>query len=196
MSRHDERWRRLALITALVERAPGQMLGRTAIVKLVYLLQVFRRVATGYTFSLYSYGPFDSDVLNDLDSAASLKGLQVRTVSYAVGYGYEVRPGPAADYVKRQAASWLVQHSDDIDWVVQKFGGRSASELELLATLIYVDRERAVSGQKILLTELVRQVRGVKPHFPEDYVTAQAQAAQAEGWLGSVAAVPRTTLPR
>jgi hypothetical protein len=192
MSSDHVRWRRLTLLTTLVERAPGQLLGRTAIVKLAYLLQVLRGVQAGYTFTLYSYGPFDADVLNDLDFAASLGAVQVRTVSYPVGYGYEVRPGSAADYVKGQAAPWLQQHRSDIDWVVQKFAGRSASDLELLATLIYVDREQAASGQKIPQAELVRQVRGVKPHFSEACVTAQAQAAQSEGWLLSVALAPRT----
>jgi hypothetical protein len=187
MRPEPSRWQRLGLITALVERAPGQVLGRTAIVKLVYLLQSLRGVEAGYDFSLYSYGPFTSAILNDLDYAAFLKAVEVRTVPNAVGFGYEIRPGPAAGSWKEQAASWLQQYHADIDWVAKTFGSRSATDLELLATLIYADRELAAPGKPVPLAELVRLVRGVKPRFSEGVVTAQAEAAQANGWLRSVA---------
>jgi len=58
----------------------------------------------------------------------------------------------------------------------------------LLATLIYADRELAAPGKQVSLAELVRLVRGVKPRFSEGVVTAQAEAAQANGWL--LAAAP------
>ena len=40
--------RRIAILIDLVERAPDQTLGRTAIVKLLYLLTTVRNVALGY----------------------------------------------------------------------------------------------------------------------------------------------------
>src|SRR5262249_12172233 len=55
--------RRLATIVALVERSSGKSLGRTAVMKLLYFLSALRGVQLGYRFTLYSYGPFDSEVL-------------------------------------------------------------------------------------------------------------------------------------
>jgi hypothetical protein len=181
-------WRRLALITCLVERAPGQVLGRTAIVKLAYLLQVLRRVPVGYDFRLFTYGPFDAEVLSNLDSARSLEAVTVKTVDHPAGYGYEVRPGPLAGVVKAQAAEWLTQYQGDIDWVVRAFAGHTAAELGLLSTSVYVDRELAAQGKGIVpVEELVRRVREVKPHFSEAAVAQLVRAGQAEGWLSAVA---------
>ena len=65
-------WIRLAALVTFVESSPSQVLGRTAIVKLPYLFQELYGVSLGYDFRLYTYGPFDSDVLHDLGSAESL----------------------------------------------------------------------------------------------------------------------------
>jgi hypothetical protein len=40
----------------------------------------------GYVFRLYTYGPFDADVLNDLETAQSFQSLHVKTVIYPSGY--------------------------------------------------------------------------------------------------------------
>jgi hypothetical protein len=182
-------WRRLALITCLVERSPTRVLRRTAIVKLTYLLQVLRGVPVGYAFRLYTYGPFDADVLADLDTARSLEAVTVKTIDLPSGYAYEVRPGPVAEVVKARASEWLTQHEADIDWVVRAFANRTASELELLATCIYADRELADRGHRdVPVGELVRRVRDVKPHFSEAQVARLVEEGQREGWL---LAVPR-----
>src|SRR3972149_3482778 len=67
-------WNRLALITALVKEMPG--LGRTAIMKLPFFLVVLRNVPLDYDLRLYTYGPFDSNVLDDLSYAESLEAVK------------------------------------------------------------------------------------------------------------------------
>src|SRR5262249_27242248 len=119
MNSQASAWQRLALFTTLVEKAPNQTLGRTALVKMAYLLQVLRGVPLGYDFSLYIYGPFNSEVLGDLEYAQALKAVETRTVLFSGGYRYDVRPGPFAAAVKTQAGEWLAQYQADIDWVVQ-----------------------------------------------------------------------------
>jgi hypothetical protein len=76
---------RIAVITRLAERSPG--LGRTALMKYCYFVQTLRRVPLGYSFSLYSYGPFDSDVLADLDVTESMGGVKTEVVYHTGGYG-------------------------------------------------------------------------------------------------------------
>ena len=66
---------RLATIAYLCTRAPGEGIGRTAVMKLCYFLQTLKGVPLGYRFTLYSYGPFDSDVLSDLGTAESRKAV-------------------------------------------------------------------------------------------------------------------------
>src|SRR5437867_1104734 len=93
--RHDAR---LALIAELASRTPGA-LGRTALMKFCYFLQEVRRVPLGYRFSLYIYGPFDSNVLSDLGTAESLKAVVSNIVYYSGGYGYEISKGERCDAV-------------------------------------------------------------------------------------------------
>ncbi len=89
---------RLAVITWLAENAAG--LGRTALMKYCYFLQVLRGVPLGYRFSLYSYGPFDSDVLSDLDSTESIGGVTSFVEYFPSGYGYRIVPGERSKAVK------------------------------------------------------------------------------------------------
>ena len=84
---------RVAVITELASRAPNGFLGRTALMKLCYFLQEVKNVPLGYHFTLYSYGPFDSDVLSSLGTAETLKAISSETVYYAGGYGYQIKKG-------------------------------------------------------------------------------------------------------
>jgi len=63
MSERDKE--RLSLIPVLAESHPSHHIGRTALMKYMYFLQTLRGVQLGYNFSMYSYGPFDADVLSE-----------------------------------------------------------------------------------------------------------------------------------
>ena len=69
---------------------------------------------------------------------------------------------------------------------VKNFAARSGSELELLATIVYVDRELAGKPTSRPLRYLANCVRVVKPRFLETYVLEKYQEAQQMGLLSSV----------
>lgn len=180
-------WRKLGTIIRLVEQSPQGALGRTAIVKLLYLLQEVRGVPLGYNFRLYTYGPFDSDVLNDLETAQSFQALHVKTVHYPSGYGYDVRAGSKAAAVKECVADWLTSRQSDLAWAVENFAARSASELEIMATIVYVGRELAKQAKPYRLVDLAQRVREVKPRFSEEYVLEKCSMVWEMGLLPSAA---------
>ncbi len=180
-------WRKLATIIRLVERSPQGTLGRTAIVKLLYLLQEVRGVPLGYDFRLYTHGPFDSDVVNDLETAQSFRALHVRTVHYPSGYGYDVRAGSKAAAVKDCVADWLTSRQSDLAWAVENFAARSASELEIMSTIVYVGRELARGAKPYRLVDLAQRVREVKPWFAEEYVLEKCAMAREMDLLRSAA---------
>ena len=180
-------WNRLSTIATLAENAPeNRKPGHTAIMKFIYFLQALRNVPLGYDFRLHIYGPFDQDVLNDLSYAEFLEAVTSKTVLYPTSYGYEVRSGPAADNVKALASKFLAQHSDDIDWVIQQFGSRSAAELEMIGTIIYVDRRFSQRGQRISLENLALRVEAVKPHLTVAQIQSEVQSLQDKGLLKGV----------
>lgn len=181
---------RLAVITELVSRAPSGHVGRTALVKLCYFLQTVRKVPLGYRFTLYSYGPFDSNVLADLGSAENVHAVQSKIVSYPGGYGYEISPGERGDSARLIGKEFLDQHHDDINWVLKEFGAHSSADLELESTIVYVDREAARNSQPQSIEILAQRVRDVKPRFKEEYIQGKAAQLQDKGLLMSTSAIP------
>jgi uncharacterized protein len=175
-------WLRIGLLCELVERAPSK-LGRTAVMKLAYFLQTLQRVPLGYDFRLYTYGPFDDDVLGDLGQAESMRAVKSALVQYPGGYGYEFSAGRKSEEVKAFAGPDLAKYRDAITWVLGEFGGKSAAELELLSTIVYADREASREGRSLSLAELSHQVRQIKPRFSEEHIMEEANSLVEKGLL-------------
>jgi len=181
-----ERWGlRLGILTELVERSSCK-LGRTAIMKLAFLLQTLKGVPLDYNFRLYTYGPYDSDVLNDLGQAETLGAVKSKMVTYPHGYGYEFSIGPNCKVVKSFGRRELSKFNDSINWVLTEFGQRNASDLELLSTIIYADRDALERHQRISSDDLCRQVREIKPRFTEEFVRQQIASLAEKGLLLSM----------
>ncbi len=171
---------RLAVIAALAEKQAG--MGRTQLMKYCYLLQTLRKVPLGYYFTLYTYGPFDSDVLSDLSSCEAMGGVGTTLEHYPGGYGYKIIPGPRREDVKSFGAEFLAKWEESLNWVVGEFGGYSAAELELLSTIVYADRELKQATFK----ELVQVVQGVKPRFVPEFIGKCIAHLREQGHLVSL----------
>jgi hypothetical protein len=59
---------------------------------------------------------------------------------------------------------------------VQEFGGRSALDLEMASTLVYVARSAAEESSRISLRELVRKVCNIKPHLDVRRIEQEASS--------------------
>jgi uncharacterized protein len=170
----DSNDERLALIPALAGQSPSGYIGRTALMKYIYFLQALRNVPLGYRFTLYSYGPFDSDVLADLASAETLNVVKSDLATYLGGYGYRISPAERAEWSRKRSSAFLSHHKEDVKWVLHTFGSYTSAELELLATIVFVDREAQQKKERIRLNDLVKRVHEVKPHFSEDKIQTYA----------------------
>jgi hypothetical protein len=175
---------RIAVVTRLAEKCPN--LGRTALMKYCYFLQTLRRVPLGYSFSLYSYGPFDSDVLADLDATEAVGGVKTNIVYYSGGYGYRIEPGERTDSAKRWGTEFLAKYEGDIDWVVAQFGSLGSARLELASTIVYSDREAASRSERLLPEQLARRVQDVKPHFSNAQILGLLMDLHGRALLKSV----------
>lgn len=186
MPAHKNNLEEIALIAELVRRAPNPP-GRTALMKFAYLLKTLRGVPLNYDFRLYNYGPFDSDVLDDLQYAGVLGAVESRVIAYPGGRGYEYRPGSRINEIEAFARGFLSQHSKSIDWVLSIFGNRSAQDLEMVSTLVFVDRAALENGAKQKIAELVKKVRAVKPYLSGEAVEREARSLADRGLLLAVA---------
>ena len=182
-------WNRLALIAELSERMEPKHgdFGHTALMKFMYLLQTLKGVPLEYNFTLYSYGPYDSSVLDDLSYATSLDAVTDKVIHYPGGsYGYNIAPAQCAAQVKNKADAFLKDNKDKIDWVVEQFEGSSASDLELISTIIYADQELQQKKEKLLLNAFVTRVHNIKPHFTEAQVEKRTREAYASSMVCAV----------
>lgn len=165
----DLREKRTALIPLFAEHSPQRFIGRTTLMKYMYFLQSLRGVPLGYRFTLYSYGPFDSEVLADLATAETLGAVECNVVSYSGGYGYRIRRGSGAKWLQHRSAGFLNRFRHDVRWVVRQFGGLTSGQIELVSTIVYVDQEEVydshLDDRSAALEELVSIVKEIKPHF-------------------------------
>lgn len=175
---------RLATLGVLAQKAPE--LGRTACMKLCYFLQTLRDVPLGYRFTLYSYGPFDSSVLSDLSTAESLGGIQSRVVQFPCGYRHEIEPTGRTRSLIALAADFVEQYSEDIEWVVSTFASFRSADLELLSTIVYVDRESEEAEEVLTISGIIQKVHELKPNFKETYIAEKVSHLLKLGLLRSI----------
>jgi hypothetical protein len=184
MPASDKLLQRIALIADLICKAPAGF-GRTALMKCLYFLQTVRRVPLGYNFRLYTYGPFDPDVLSDLSLAERLGMVESELSQFSGGYRYEFRRGTAADRMLEGVQDFLERYQEDIDWVVRNFGRRSALELENASTLVFIDRSFAERGGRTTIGDLARKVHEVKPHLAIHLIEKEANSLKEQQLLAA-----------
>jgi len=155
--------------------------------KCLFFLQTLKGVPLPYNFRLYTYGPFDSQVLEDLQVAQSLRAVRSTLVQFPGGAGYELQSGQMAEEIKSRALADVEKYGDGIDWVLEKFGDKSAANLEIASTLVFVDRSFTAIGTKVGVSDLTRKVQHVKPHLTFEEIEAEARKLQRNGILTAVA---------
>jgi uncharacterized protein YwgA len=155
-------YQRYALIGDLVQRAGST--GRTALQKYLYLLQSVLEVEPLYDFSIYTYGPFCSQVLADLEVAEAMGAIQVARTNY----GYDITPGPDASRITALAQEFLDPLRSKLDKLFTDFGTYNAKELELRSTIIYAFKDLEKSSRP--LTELADTVQEIKPGFTRSQI--------------------------
>ncbi len=150
-------YQRYALLGEVAKRAGSP--GRTAMQKYLYLLQSVYGSEPLYDFSMYTYGPFSSQVLCDLDVAEAMGAVQVALTNY----GYAITPGPEANRITGLARNFLDPLKANLDELFLHFGRFNAKELELRTTIIYAFQDFKSANRP--LTDLVETVQEIKPGF-------------------------------
>lgn len=177
-------WERYVLIGALAAELAGRefgVFGKTHLQKLVYFLQELKGVDCGYDFTLYTYGPFSAKLLSDLDVA---DGMGVVALEYLPHAGaYDIRPGPSLERARHKAVEFLEAHRSEIADVAREFGDLRAKDLELRATIVYVDRDARRRAASLSLDRLAEAVQGIKPHFSLETVRRAVEEMRAAGYV-------------
>ena len=181
MSEDRSTYERAALITEIAQRQPG--IGRTALMKYLYLLQAVKGVDLGYRFELYSYGPFDSTVLSDITTAVSWGGAKQSICHYPTGTGYELSKGDKAEKVLETSKDFLGSADEALKWVVENFKTFGAGDMELIATMVYVDQEAKAAGETLSENGLINRSLEIKPRYSRVQAEAKLTKLREVGAL-------------
>lgn len=176
-------WKRYALIAELVSRLEkiSPQLGKTALQKLVYLLQEIYGIEAGYDFELYTYGPYTSRLLQDLDQVEALEGVKVSLVASALG-GYSISPGEKNKELRKKADKFLSSEKvkAGIDRLIKEFGNLWAKDLELRSTIVYAVRNNSVLYEYNELAELVHEI---KPKFSKAEIESVVNELKSRDYI-------------
>ena len=130
--------------------------------KLVYFLQEAMAVPTNYRYKIHHYGPYAEVLETDTTRLKFMGYVEVKADTQ--GYGFHITP---ADDPQEEWAKILQPYSEPINNVVEIFGHRRISELELSATIHYMKKLRP----NLPTDEVLKMVRALKPKFGEQYVS-------------------------
>ena len=165
---------------AAVAQEEGGYLGRTAIQKIVYFLQVLD-VPMRYRFEVCHYGPFCTSILGDLEWL--IADAVITDSSPDPGKYSKYTPGPACDELIAKHVAKLKDYDDTVKSTVKALLPLKPDHLELIATLDYAFREmKATLGKKPpkkKVIERFREFKGAK--FSDDEITKTYDRLEAAG---------------
>jgi uncharacterized protein YwgA len=183
-------WKKYALISEIVLRFSNMKypVGKTALQKMIFILEKCFDVEVDYTYTLYTYGPYCADVARDLDileSAGVVAGLHDPTFER-----HEIQPGESNRDTREQCETFLNAIEPKLDSLISDFGAFSAKELELHSTLIYLAKPGLARD------ELIQQVHDVKPHLTPQTIENALHGLEQAGYVGRLPCGRLTAPPK
>ena len=175
----------LAVIAFLAKNIGSNRLGRTSLMKLLYFIEEWAGVPLDYSFTIYSYGPFDSEVLSDLGHAQRLGIVSTTVETFNGGYGYKIAPGQNVDSALQFQSVFINNYKEQLDSIVKNFGSESPSDLELQSTIHFAYHEALASGN-LSQESLAKTVHSIKPKFDLSYIHKAIDRLHSIGAIGNL----------
>src|SRR5262249_32480802 len=121
---------RVSAIVAVVQAAQKR-LGKTQVQKLMYFVQS-SKIPLDYEYEIYHYGPYSFELAHELNSLDSLGVLNVE--NDPSGFGFDISAGKFAEKFRLQG-----NYQKKVEKVIGKFGPDTAGQLEVKATIHFVN---------------------------------------------------------
>jgi uncharacterized protein YwgA len=176
MSRLDKR---IAIIARILELKKN--LGKTAIMKIAYILQEVYHIPLGYDFTIYTYGPYSAKLMEDIDYGVNRGFFSMSQVQYSngvIGYQFDIK-APALE----TEMDYIEKYDDRLRQVVDYFGEKSAKELELESTIIYQYKNYTDNHWENSVDKISESVLKIKPHFDITSIRSAFFQLQKDGYL-------------
>ncbi len=158
-----DRLRQCAVLADLADhlRKKGNWCGETHLHKATYFLQKLLKVPVGFSFFLYKHGPFSFDLRDEL-TAMRADGLFELLPQWP--YGPSLVTTERSIELRQQYAKTLKKYQKGVDFVADHLGSQNVSELERLATALYIKLEESSKSA----SQRARRLHSLKPHISTD----------------------------
>ena len=162
---------RISIITELAKRDTN--IGKTAMMKFLYLLQTIYSVPLGYDFEIYTYGPYSQAVMSDIEFADYTGSIHISSVEYPNGLnGYQINATDSGKDMVSKNQHVIDSYNEAIKSVVGFFSQRSAKELELYSTIVFVSSSFDKNGWDESQEEICSTVKQIKPYFTVEMISS------------------------
>ena len=170
--------KRVLIISKIVSMNPGG--GKTAIMKYIYLLQKVYKLSMGYDYSIYTYGPYSSEVMEDIDFANNMAFIKVERYNTGAG-GYRITPDDGAARILSEEEAVVPEYEHSIQAMLDLFGDKSARDLELLNTIIYIYSNFKENNWD--MEGVQANVHEIKPYFDVKVISEEYNWLDSQGIL-------------
>ena len=150
-------------------------LGKTVMMKYIFLLQQVYKVPLGYDFEIYTYGPYSSEVTADVDFAKYQELISIEL--NADSMGYSITPKNCSD------KSFSISIKDKLDELMRLFGNKTARDLELSTTIVYLYSNYKKNSWDNDCDTLSNDVYEIKPHFSLEDIKSEYANLEENGIL-------------
>ncbi len=161
------KWEKFGIIPIVVDlmKDVSVQYGKTALQKHMYILQTVYDVDCEYEFKMYNFGPYCSELQNNLDLVQHWGCINIAQN----GNGYIISTGEY-DLLKNKIQDFTenIKTKTALEQLKKDYGSPSTKILELKATIIYVDRDlRFNKEEHPSKDKICKIVKQLKPKFED-----------------------------
>ncbi len=158
-----DRFKKTALLTALAEglKKRGSWCGETHLQKATYFLQTLQKVPIGFEFILYKHGPFSFELRDQL---TAMRADGFFDLHQQWPYGPSLIPTEKSKHFRQQYSRTLRKYGKQLNFISDKLGKQNVSELEKLATALYIRVKKSSQSE----SQRAKYLHSLKPHVSLD----------------------------
>jgi len=155
-----DRYQQASIIFELINRLRqhGSWCGEAHVQKATYLLKDLCDVPLNFDFILYKYGPFSFELRDELTAFRADGLIILEPKSY---YGPRLKVTELGQSLLTRFPRTLSKYRDYINSVTKPLGARGVSDLECLATALYITKNYHGAPS---IRDRVQKLRDEKPH--------------------------------
>ena len=142
-------------------------LGKTAIMKITYMLQQIKKIDLGYSFEIYTYGPYTAEVTEDINDLIQSGLIHSSMYNYSNYIGYELKLSKKGkDSLNTLNTKEILNINEIIDFIE----GKNAKNLELSSTIVFINGLYLKNKLPYNQDVIINKVHEIKPHFEIDSI--------------------------